>query len=289
MKHPLARGMMRANAARTSACITKTIFTRKIMSANSCSLQTRNYSLSSRVLALPDHIIMPMPALSPVSSFANSLYNSFPDITKPSTQKTMEEGSIAKWNVKEGDSFEAGSSLCDVETDKASVSMDATDDGIMAKILVAEGSTIKVGDAICVVVEEIGDVAAFANFTAPAEGAVVEAPAPTPTPASIPSTPTPVAAAPAVASTPAAASTVERLFASPLARKLAREAGIDLDSLIPALGMAGSGPGGRVVASDVLIASTMTPPTTTAAPVAAAAAAAAAAGTGTGTGTGTGK
>lgn len=194
---------------------------------------------------------MPMPALSP----------------------TMTEGSIGKWNLKEGDKFEAGQSICDVETDKASMSLDATDEGYIAKILVAEGTTITVGAPIVVTVEEFEDVAAFSSFTIsssdaspPTPAAVAEpviAATPVSTPVSSPTAPTP---APAPVS-----SSGDRLFASPLARKLAREAGLDLSTLIPALGLVGTGPGGRVVAADVIRASTMAAPAPpTAAPAVAA-------------------
>lgn len=174
---------------------------------------------------LPSHKIVPMPSLSP----------------------TMETGSIAKWNLNVGDRFEAGSSLCDVETDKATVSFDATDEGYIAKILVTAGD-IKVGQPLLVTVDEKEDVAAFANFTLAAAAAPAPAPAAAPVAA-------PVVAAPVAAPAPAAASSAtrgERVFASPLAKKLVRESALSLTEVAAALQGQGSGFNGRIVASDVL-------------------------------------
>jgi len=100
--------------------------------------------------SLPDHLVVGMPALSP----------------------TMETGTISKWNVKEGDSFIAGDSLAEIETDKASMDFEAQDDGVVAKILVEAGSgDVVVGKPIIVTVEEEDEVAAFANFVVEEEAA----------------------------------------------------------------------------------------------------------------------
>jgi len=116
---------------------------------------------------LPYHIVMGMPALSP----------------------TMEMGAIAKWNVKEGDSFVAGDSLALIETDKATMDFEAQDDGVVAKLLVSEGGgELNVGIPVMVTVEEEEDVAAFANFvpddasggSSPSPAAEESTPAPTP-------------------------------------------------------------------------------------------------------------
>lgn len=128
-----------------------------------------------RNMSLPAHKVMPMPSLSP----------------------TMEVGSIAKWSVKEGDKFEAGQVLAEVETDKATVSLDATDDGFVAKILVGQGE-IKVGAPLMITVEEQEHIAAFASYTSPA--AAVSTP-PAPAPAQAPKTAAPT---PAPIQTPAA-------------------------------------------------------------------------------------
>ena len=107
-------------------------------------------------MSYPKHTLMPMPALSP----------------------TMEVGSIAKWCVKEGERFEAGHALAEVETDKATVTLDATDEGFVAKILVGQGE-IKVGAPLLITVEDKEHVAAFANYVVTAAAAAA-APAPVP-------------------------------------------------------------------------------------------------------------
>jgi pyruvate dehydrogenase E2 component (dihydrolipoamide acetyltransferase) len=118
----------------------------------------------------------------------------------------MEQGTISKWNVAEGDSFAAGDSLAVIETDKASMDFEAQDDGVVAKLLVKEGtSDVKVGTEIMVTVEDTADVGAFASFVAGASAAPASssAAASTPPPVAAPSpkrdvaTPAPAAAIPA--------------------------------------------------------------------------------------------
>ena len=161
----------------------------------------------------------------------------------------MESGSIGSWNLGVGDSFAAGDIICSVETDKATVDFEAQDDGVVAKILAEAGSTeLKVGDPILVTVESEEDVAAFGDFTVdsapaaapPAAAAAAAPPAPTPAAPAAAPTPAPAAAAPA-----SSAALGERVFASPLARMLAKEMGYTIEQ-IP-----GTGPGGRILAADV--------------------------------------
>lgn len=155
----------------------------------------------------------------------------------------MESGSIANWNINEGETFSAGDILCSIETDKATVDFEAQDDGVIAKILAEAGpAEIKVGTAILVTCEDESDVASFADFkadssVAQAEIASLESAA---VPASTPASPTPEAAAPSTKPVSA-----ERVVASPLAHMVAKEMGYDI-STIP-----GTGPGGRVIAADV--------------------------------------
>ncbi|GMF42545.1 unnamed protein product [Phytophthora fragariaefolia] len=172
-------------------------------------------------------------------------------------------GTIAKWNKQEGDLISAGDVVCEVETDKAVVDYEATDDSYLAKILVQAGSgEVPVGQPIFVTVMEEEDVAAFKDFSADAAPAVEAAPA------------APAAAAPApVAAAPAAAPASGRVFASPLAKKVARESGAMLSVIN------GTGPNGRIVKADVdaaLVAGTAAPAAEAAAPAAAAAPVAAA-------------
>ena len=153
------------------------------------------------------------------------------------------QGTIGKWLVKEGDSAAPGDALAEIETDKASMAFECTDDMVIAKFLVAEGTEVKVGDPIMVTVEE-GDISAFSDFVAPGgAGAPAAAPAPTTAPAAAPAAAAAAASAPTPAAVPRAAG--ERVAASPLARRLAREAGVDITTL------SGTGFGGRIVAADV--------------------------------------
>lgn len=171
------------------------------------------------------------------------------NITMPALSPTMEEGKLAKWHVKEGDSVSSGDVIAEIETDKATMEVEAVDEGKIGKIVVPEGTeNVKVNAVIAVILTEgetAADVKAPAPNAAPAakapEPAKAEAPAPTAAPAPAAAAPAPVPAKPAVA--PAANGT--RVFASPLAKRLAREAGIELGAI------SGSGPHGRVVKSDV--------------------------------------
>lgn len=161
----------------------------------------------------------------------------------------MEAGTIAAWKVAEGSGFAAGDVIAEIETDKATVDFEAQDDGVLAKILVEASTEVQVGQPIMVVVEDQADVAAFESF---APDAAAAPPPMATTAAAPPAAPAAPAAAPPQSSTPqspaapVATAPGERTVASPLARKLASEQGYDL-SLI-----AGTGPGGRVVAADVL-------------------------------------
>lgn len=155
----------------------------------------------------------------------------------------MEAGTIAAWKVKEGDSFGPGDSLCSIETDKATMDFEAQDEGIVAKILAQAGTQeVKCGEPILITVTSEDDVAAFANYSASA------APPPA-TAAPVPEPIAPVAAAaapPPDAPAPVSASqSGGRVVASPLAYLLAKELGHDISAI------AGTGPGGRIIAADV--------------------------------------
>jgi pyruvate dehydrogenase E2 component (dihydrolipoamide acetyltransferase) len=178
------------------------------------------------------------------------------EILMPALSPTMEEGTLAKWLVKEGDTVKSGDILAEIETDKATMEFEAVDEGIVGKILVAEGTAgVKVNAPIAVLVEE-GESADAAP--APKVAAA---------PAKAEAAPVAVAAAPAPT---APKSGGARVIASPLARRLAKEKGIDLTTL------RGSGPHGRIVKADVdgakAGAATPAAPTAVAAPPPAAAA-----------------
>ena len=164
------------------------------------------------------------------------------ELKMPALSPTMEEGTLAKWLVKEGDTVASGDILAEIETDKATMEFEAVDEGTIAKILVPEGTDeVKVGTVIALIAAEGEDASAAGSAPAPAPApAAAPAPAPTPAPA-----PAPAAAAPAPAPAPAPAAGGDRVKASPLARRLAEQQGIDL------AGLAGSGPGGRIVKADV--------------------------------------
>ncbi|WP_137861444.1 MULTISPECIES: pyruvate dehydrogenase complex dihydrolipoamide acetyltransferase [unclassified Sphingomonas] len=161
------------------------------------------------------------------------------EIKMPALSPTMEEGTLAKWLVKEGDTVKSGDLMAEIETDKATMEFEAVDEGVIAKILVPEGTdNVKVGTVIAVLAGEGEDVSSAAASPAPTPApapavaaAPAAAPAPTPTPA-------PAPAQPATASG-------DRVKASPLAKRLAAEKGVDL------AGVTGSGPNGRIVKADI--------------------------------------
>jgi pyruvate dehydrogenase E2 component (dihydrolipoamide acetyltransferase) len=164
------------------------------------------------------------------------------ELKMPALSPTMEEGTLAKWLVKEGDQVAAGDLLAEIETDKATMEFEAVDEGTIAKILVAEGTDeVKVGTVIALIAGEDEDVSAAAAAPAPKPQAAAPAEAAPKTPA-----PQPEAKAPPAGSTNASAAPVAgRVKASPLARRLAEQKGVDL------AGLQGSGPGGRIVKADI--------------------------------------
>ncbi|MCM2453852.1 pyruvate dehydrogenase complex dihydrolipoamide acetyltransferase [Rhizobium sp. CG4] len=170
------------------------------------------------------------------------------NITMPALSPTMEEGNLAKWLVKEGDKVAPGDVIAEIETDKATMEVEAVDEGVVAKIVVPAGTdAVKVNALIAILAEEGEDVAAAAKGgdAAPAKA---EAKAEAPKEEKSKAAPAPAAnAAPAAAPAPAAKAeqSGERVFASPLARRLAKEAGLDLSAV------SGSGPRGRIVKSDI--------------------------------------
>ena len=156
------------------------------------------------------------------------------EILMPALSPTMEEGTLAKWLVKEGDNVKSGDIIAEIETDKATMEFEAVDDGVIGKIVIPAGTEgVKVNAPIAVLLAD-GETAADA---APAPA---KATAPTATAASAPAQ---AAASPAPAAPKAADGT--RVFASPLARRIAADKGIDLSTI------QGSGPHGRIVKADV--------------------------------------
>jgi pyruvate dehydrogenase E2 component (dihydrolipoamide acetyltransferase) len=174
------------------------------------------------------------------------------NITMPALSPTMEEGKLAKWHVKEGDSVSSGDVIAEIETDKATMEVEAVDEGKIGKIVVPEGTdNVKVNSVIAVLLTE-GETAADVKAAPPPPAPkAAEAPKATPAPAAVPAPPVTTGsatlppAAPKAAAPAAPATNGARLFASPLARRMAKEASIDVSAI------AGSGPHGRVVKSDV--------------------------------------
>jgi pyruvate dehydrogenase E2 component (dihydrolipoamide acetyltransferase) len=168
------------------------------------------------------------------------------NILMPALSPTMTEGKLAKWHVKEGDSVKSGQVVCEIETDKATMEVEAVDEGKVGRLVVAEGTEgVKVNAVIAVLLEEgetevPKDAAAPAAAPPAAKPAAAAAPAAAPAPAA----PKPASAA-APAPQPAAASGGARIFASPLAKRIAADKGLDLSRI------KGSGPNGRIVKADV--------------------------------------
>jgi pyruvate dehydrogenase E2 component (dihydrolipoamide acetyltransferase) len=167
------------------------------------------------------------------------------DITMPALSPTMESGTLAKWLVKEGDIVKPGDVIAEIETDKATMEVEAADEGTMAKIVVAEGTeNVPVGALIAVLAEEGEDAGAAASVTAPPKAESKPAPK-SDAPAPPPPTPAPSPRAEGGDGAPWPMRDGDRVKASPLARRLAEARGIDLAAV------KGSGPGGRIVKADV--------------------------------------
>src|SRR4051794_34504986 len=190
------------------------------------------------------------------------------NILMPALSPTMEKGNLAKWLKKEGEKVKPGDVIAEIETDKATMEVEAVDEGTLAKIVVPEGTAdVPVNQLIAVLAGEGEDATAAASSAgsapAPKPAEAPKAAAPHPAPAAPPSPSGGGISAPAVRSDPSprsgeggaakaapggATNGQGRIFSSPLARRLAKEAGIDLSRI------AGSGPHGRVVARDIAAA-----------------------------------
>ncbi|MEY2795977.1 MAG: Dihydrolipoyllysine-residue acetyltransferase component of pyruvate dehydrogenase complex [Planctomycetota bacterium] len=158
-------------------------------------------------------------------------------ITMPRLSDTMQQGTIVKWNVKEGQKVKSGDVIADIETDKATMELQTFDEGTIAKLNVNPGQTVPVGTLIAVLAGAGEDVATAAKATA----APVATKAAAPAQAAVSGGSSTAVAAPVATSH----SHAERVFASPLAKKIAAESGVDLKNL------SGTGPSGRIVRADV--------------------------------------
>lgn len=170
------------------------------------------------------------------------------EIKMPALSPTMEEGTLAKWLVKAGDTVKSGDLMAEIETDKATMEFEAVDEGVIAEIVVPEGTdNVKVGQVIAILAAE-GEDASTAKAAPKSEAPKAEAPKAEASPAPAPPAASAPPAAPAptpTAAVPAPVVSSDRVKASPLARRIAAEKGVDLASV------SGSGPNGRIVRVDV--------------------------------------
>ncbi|KAG9265625.1 dihydrolipoyllysine-residue acetyltransferase component of pyruvate dehydrogenase complex, mitochondrial [Astyanax mexicanus] len=185
----------------------------------------------------------PAAAAPPPPQAPGSSYPSHMKILLPALSPTMTMGTVQRWEKKVGEKLNEGDLLAEIETDKATIGFEVQEEGYLAKIMISEGTRdVPLGTPLCIMVEKESDIQAFADYV---ETGVAAAPPPAPTPVAAP----PPAAAPvapaAAAAAPAAAARKGRVFASPLAKKLASEKGIDLAQV------AGTGPDGRITKKDI--------------------------------------
>jgi pyruvate dehydrogenase E2 component (dihydrolipoamide acetyltransferase) len=177
------------------------------------------------------------------------------EVLMPALSPTMTEGNLIKWHKKEGDSVQSGDVLAEIETDKATMEVEAVDEGTLGKIVVPEGTeAVKVNQVIALILEEGEDKSALGEVKSVAKAEAAAAPPRAEAKAAPPSAPPaarPQAAQPARADAPAQPAAApnraagERIFASPLARRLAEQEGIDLSQI------KGTGPQGRIVKADI--------------------------------------
>jgi pyruvate dehydrogenase E2 component (dihydrolipoamide acetyltransferase) len=189
------------------------------------------------------------------------------NILMPALSPTMTEGTLARWLKKEGDTIRAGDVIAEIETDKATMEVEAVDEGVLGRILVPDGTEgVAVNAPIAVLVDKGEAVPAGPAASTPVPAPVVAAPVAAPPVAAQAAQPAPVAAQPAVVAAPVAAAG-DRVVASPLAKRMAQQAGLSL------AGLAGSGPGGRIIKADVEAALSRPAPAVAAGPAPVAAAA----------------
>ncbi|KAM3965717.1 dihydrolipoamide S-acetyltransferase muc isoform 2-T2 [Aphomia sociella] len=201
----LSSGLKKAVRSNITRCISTELAKRKqsnkLLSTSQCKtvLAASQWNQLRQYSSLPSHIKVNLPALSP----------------------TMESGSIVSWEKKEGDKLNEGDLLCEIETDKATMGFETPEEGYLAKVLIPAGTKgVPVGKLLCIIVESQGDVAAFKDFKD--DSAQAAAPATPPSGAPAPSSPPPASRPAAPAAAPASAPASEgRVYASPMARRLA--------------------------------------------------------------------
>uniref|UniRef100_A0A672M2B4 Acetyltransferase component of pyruvate dehydrogenase complex n=1 Tax=Sinocyclocheilus grahami TaxID=75366 RepID=A0A672M2B4_SINGR len=178
----------------------------------------------------------PAPPQVPGSSYPPHM-----KVLLPALSPTMTMGTVQRWEKKVGEKLSEGDLLAEIETDKATIGFEVQEEGYLAKILIADGTRdVPLGTPLCIIVEKESDISTFADYV---ETGVAASPPPAPTPVAAPP-PTPAPAAPTAPAAPAAPRK-GRVFASPLAKKLAAEKGIDIAQVT------GTGPDGRVTRKDI--------------------------------------
>ncbi|KAL8153424.1 hypothetical protein V2J09_011184 [Rumex salicifolius] len=213
-------------------------------------LFSRNFSSMNTRMTIPtSYAMISKGSLSSRSFSSASDLPSHQEIGMPSLSPTMSEGNIAKWLKKEGDKVSPGEVLCEVETDKATVEMECMEEGYLAKIVKGDGAQgIQVGEIIAITVEEEEDIAKFKDYTPSEKGEAAPPPKPSePAPAKKEEAvePPPAQPEPQVSKPSQTSSSEDRIFASPLARKLAEDNKVSLSSI------KGTGPDGRIVKADI--------------------------------------
>ncbi|XP_076606546.1 dihydrolipoyllysine-residue acetyltransferase component of pyruvate dehydrogenase complex, mitochondrial [Chaetodon auriga] len=185
----------------------------------------------------------PPPAAAPPAAPGSS-YPTHMKITLPALSPTMTMGTVQRWEKKVGEKLSEGDLLAEIETDKATIGFEVQEEGYLAKIMVQEGTRdVPLGTPLCIIVEKESDIAAFKDYV---ETGVTEVSTPPPPPPPAPAAaPAAAAPSPAPAAAAPAAPRKGRVFASPLAKKLASEKGIDLAQV------SGSGPDGRITKKDI--------------------------------------
>lgn len=185
----------------------------------------------------------PPPAAAAPPAAPGSSYPAHMKITLPALSPTMTMGTVQRWEKKVGEKLSEGDLLAEIETDKATIGFEVQEEGYLAKILVAEGTRdVPLGMPLCIIVEKESDIAAFKDYV---ETGVAEVSTPPPAPPPAPAAAPAAAPSPAPAAAAPAAPRKGRVFASPLAKKLAAEKGIDLAQV------SGSGPDGRITRKDI--------------------------------------
>jgi len=177
-------------------------------------------------------------AAAPVAAASAAPDVPFTQIDMPALSSTMKEGKVVSWLKNEGDAISPGDAIMVVESDKADMDVEAFEEGYLAAIVTPEGESTAVGTPVALIAENEADISVLQTYAATLSGA------PAPIAAAAPAASAPAAASPAAPKV-TAASTGERVVASPLAKKLATELGVDISTV------AGTGPGGRITASDV--------------------------------------